>query len=62
MEHSLSSPIIGAVEADKEDFEIGVTGNIDAKDLTGNSAIEALSHAVGLGRIRPRHAVADLEL
>lgn len=38
-----------------------MAGNIDVKHLVGDAAIEALDHAIGLRRIRPGRAMADLD-
>lgn len=38
-----------------------MASNIDAEYFAGDAAIEALDHAVGLGRIRPGCAMADLD-
>ena len=62
MENALASSVIGAVEAGQQDFEIGVTSNVDAEDLTGDATIKALDHTVGLGCIGLRCAMDGLSL
>lgn len=61
LEDTLSSSIVGTVKAVQQDFEIDVASNINAEHLAGDAAIEALDHAVGLGRIWPCRAMADLD-
>jgi len=61
LEETLSSFIVGTIKAGQQDFEIGVASNIDAEHLAGDPAIEAFDHAIGLGRIRPGRAMADLD-
>lgn len=57
----LLSSIVGTIKADQQDFEICVASNIDDAQLAGDAAIEALDHAIRLGRIGPGRAMADLD-
>lgn len=59
METSLSSSVVGAVEAGQQGFEIRVTGDIDAEHFVGDATVEALDHAAGLRGIGLRFAMDD---
>ena len=55
--HALAAGIVGLVEAVQQGFEIAVAGDCDAQHLALDPSVEALDHAIGFGRIRPRFAV-----
>jgi hypothetical protein len=61
-EDALSSAVVGLVEVGEQNFEIGVSSDVDAKDFADDTTIEALDHAVGLRPIRLYLAARDCEI
>src|SRR3954453_17268510 len=62
LQDALTAGIVGLVEAVQQGFQIAVAGDCNAQHLPLDPPVEALDHAIGFGRIRPRFAVLHPKL
>jgi hypothetical protein len=62
LQDPLASSIVGLVEAPQQGLEIAMAGHRDPEPLGLNASVEALHHALGLGRVGARLAVRHPEL
>src|SRR3954471_3590514 len=62
LQDALAAGIVGLVEAVQQGFQIAVAGDCNAQHLPLDTPVEALDHAIGFGRIRPRFAVLHPKL
>jgi hypothetical protein len=60
-EHALAAGVVGGVEAAQHLFEVLVERDGDAEHLAADPAVEALHHAVRVGRVGPGMPVFRVE-